>query len=61
MDRLAAYSESVGDLLPRPPLIARVSDLKPLEPFQQPAQGGDRPEPDLGVFAAGSRCELRCV
>ena len=41
VDGLAGDAELVGDLLPRPPLIAGVADLNGFELFGKPAQGGD--------------------
>jgi hypothetical protein len=49
VDRLPGYAEDLRDLLPGPAVFPGVVDLERLELLQQPAEGGDGPEPGAGV------------
>ena len=51
---LPGDAQELGDLLPRPALVAGVADLEVLEPLHQRPQRPDRLQPDGGVPAAGS-------
>src|SRR3954471_23589159 len=58
---LPAHAEQLGDLLPRPALLAGVGDLERLETLDEGSQGPDGTEADRRVLAAGSGCHLRRV
>lgn len=49
---LPAHAEKVSDLLPGPPVFARVGDLQNLEPVDQLSQRSHGSEADGGIRAA---------
>jgi hypothetical protein len=51
VDRLPGHAEDLGDLLPGPAVFPGVVDLERLELLQQPAEGGDGPEPGAAARA----------
>ena len=53
--------EQLGDLLPRPALVAGVVHLERLQPLDERPQRPDRLQPDARVPAAGGGCHLRRV
>ena len=53
VDGLLGDAEAAGDVLPGPALGPGVVDLEGLQGFDQAAQGGHRPQAELGVAAAG--------
>ena len=59
--RLPGDAEPLGDLLPRPALIAGVLHLEGLQALDEDPQGSDGLQTHRGVPAAGGRCDLCCV
>src|SRR5918992_2471140 len=55
VDGLLGDAQPAGDVLPGPALGPGVVDLQGLQGLDQAAQGGHRPQPQLGVAAAGGR------
>jgi hypothetical protein len=53
VDGLLGDSQPAGDVLPGPPLGPGVVDLQGLQGLDQAAEGGHRPQAELGVLAAG--------
>jgi hypothetical protein len=49
VDGLPGYAEDLRDFLPGPAVFPGVIDLERLELLQQPAEGGDGPEPGARV------------
>src|SRR3954451_1486748 len=59
--RLPGDAEPLGDLLPRPALVARVLHLEGLQPLDERAQGTHGRQAHRGIPAAGGRCHFCCV
>jgi hypothetical protein len=55
---LAGHAEGPGDGLPGPTAVAGLADVGGLEVLEQPPEGGDGPEADVGVIAVDLAGEL---